>query len=388
MVSRIRGKHHMTGQLSDFQIADGLIETIDPPSDGVATLGGEGYWVAPGLIDIQVNGYRGHDLCAENISPEEVMLLANDLGSAGVTAFCPTVTTNSFEAMESSLRAIARACETSDAVRYRVLGIHLEGPYISPQDGPRGAHPAQYVHAPDWAEFTRLQEASAGRIRIVTVAPELPGAIEFIAHASRLGLVVAIGHHAATREHILRAMDAGAVLCTHLGNGAHNQLPRHPNYIWEQLANDGLMASIVLDGHHLPPSVVKTFYRTKGPDRLILTSDAIAAAGLPVGKYKLMGQEVELLADGSVHLSGTAYLAGSALRLSDAIRNVMRFASCGFAEAITMASLNPARLLGLERERGALRIGMPADLTLFRDGPNGPELAATIVRGEISYQTS
>ena len=382
----IRGRHYLNGDVYDFDVRDGRIAAISSPSCRDGDLGGEDYWIAPGLIDIQINGYEGIDFCPEEATPEGVCRIAERVAGAGVTAFLPTITTGSWEAMISGLQAIARACEGNSLARERILGIHLEGPYISPEDGPRGAHPLAYVRNPDLQEFCALQDAAGGRIRLITIAPELPGALDLIAAAAQKGVVIAIGHHAATRSQIDAAVAAGAVMSTHLGNGSHSQLPRHPNYIWEQLANDALMASIIVDGHHLPASVVKSFYRVKGVSRLILVSDAISAAGLPPGRTRLMGLDVELGSDGAVRLCGTPYLAGSALRLCDAISNVVQFAGATFAEAITMASTNPAHLLGVADQRGHLRIGAPADISVFRAAPERYELVATVCGGSICYQ--
>lgn len=384
----VRGRHYLVDETYDFHLDDGVIQAIEKENleGGEDVWGGEDRWVAPGLIDIQVNGYKGHSFCSRKTTVADVVAVAEELVSAGVTAFCPTVTTNSTAVIESSLRAIALACEESDVASERILGIHLEGPYISPVDGPRGAHPVEYVRAPNWEEFTRFQEAAGGRIKLVTLAPELPGAPAFISRACAAGVKVAIGHHAATREQIDAAVNTGAVLSTHLGNGAHDWLPRHHNYIWEQLANDALMASVVVDGHHLPPAVVKSFYRVKGAQRLILTSDAISAAGLPPGGYRLMGSKIDVAEDGAVRLSGTPYLAGSTLRLCDAIENIMAFAGATFSEAIRMATFNPAGLLGMDGERGLLRVGARADLTVFRCCRGRYELALTVIGGEVCYQ--
>lgn len=383
----VRGKHYLNNEIYDFLLEDKLIQAIDKPVKGRQTVGGEDYWVAPGLIDIQVNGYDGyHYAPADDSFPTDVVAVAEKLAQAGVTAFCPTLTTNAYASLEESLRAIALACETNELARERILTIHLEGPYISPEDGPRGAHRLEYVRHPDWTEFTKLQAAAGGRIGIITMAPELPNALEFIVKARQAGVLVALGHHAANHNQIEAATAAGASMSTHLGNGAHAQLPRHNNYIWEQLANDALMASIIVDGHHLPPAVVKTIYRTKGPARLILVSDVTAIAGAPPGKYKFMGLEVEVYQDNSVHLAGTPYLAGSTLKLSDAINHVMSFAGATFQEAIGMASTNPAKLLKTSGERGCLRIGARADLTLFRSTLHGLDLAATIIGGKYSYR--
>ena len=380
----VRGRHYLNGEVYDFYLEDGFIRAITSPA-GDRELGGEDCWVVPGLIDIQVNGYLGHDFCSGEIAVDGVVRVAEELVTAGVTAFCPTVATNSSAVMEAGLRTIALACEKSKVVRERIPAIHLEGPYISPEDGPRGAHPLEHVRDPDWEEFSRLQEAAGGRIGLVTVAPELPHALEFISEARESGVVVALGHHAATREQITTAVFAGAVLSTHLGNGAHHRLYRHQNYIWEQLANDALMASIIVDGYHLPPAVVKSFYSVKGPQRLILISDVIAPAGLPPGSYQFMGQNVEAMEDGSVQLSGTPYLAGSTLRLCDAISNVIRFAGASFSDAVRMTTENPARLLRVDRERGFLKVGARADLALLRCSGTRYELVLTIAGGEVCY---
>lgn len=362
----IRGQHHIDGSLVDVICEAGRISAI-LPSDAsrVPTEGDEDCLLAPGLLDIQVNGYSGFDFSAGVLSPEEIEEACRRLEETGVTGFCPTVITASSDSMLCGVSAIARACETSTLARRRILGIHLEGPYISPVDGPRGAHPSDHVRLPDWDEFVRLQQAADGLIRIITLAPELPGALDFVTRAVRKGVIVALGHHQATGEMIATAVHSGAKMSTHLGNGAHRELPRHPNYIWEQLAHDGLAASIIADGHHLPPEVIKAFYRVKGGGRLILVSDAVQVAGYSPGSYETMGIQVELQADGSVRLPGTPYLAGSAMRLSDGIQNMMQFAGASFSEASQMASTNPSCLLGLSSERGVLRVGTAADLALF-----------------------
>ncbi len=385
---KMRGRHYLTGDLCDIELGtgtgDGAIEAITLVSE--ARPAGDELWLAPGLIDIQVHGYRGYNFCAAGLTVDEVVLAAQRLADAGVTAFCPTVTTNPPDATLTIVQTLARACSSNAVAGQRVLPIHLEGPYISPIDGPRGAHPREHVRLPDWDEFTRLQKAAGGRIGMITLAPELPGALDFIARACRAGVIVALGHHAASREQIKAAVHAGAVLSTHLGNGAHSELPRHNNYIWEQLAHDELLASIIVDGHHLPPAVVKCFYRAKGQSRLILVSDAIVAAGQRAGTYHFMGKDVDVRDDGSVRLTGTPYLAGSTLRLCDAIGNVMEFAGVSFADAITMATANPARLLGVYGERGSLQIGQRADLTVFRVVGGRYTLVKTIAGGDVCFE--
>jgi N-acetylglucosamine-6-phosphate deacetylase len=382
----IRGRHYLEGQVKDFILKKGVIAGITDPLH-LEFIGNGNYWIAPGLIDIQVNGYRGVDFCSTNINIEEIRWVANALTAAGVTGFCPTLTTNSREVMLAGVRSIVSAIKNYPRLIPQIICIHLEGPYISSEDGPRGAHPREYVRNPDWDEFQLFQDAADGMIGMITIAPELFGAMDFITKATKAGVIVALGHHAANNEQIKRAVMAGAILSTHLGNGAHSQLPRHPNYLWEQLAEDGLMASMIVDGFHLPPSVVKSFFRVKGPDRLILVSDLVSTAGLSPGKYDLMGNSVNVQKDGSIRLARTPYLAGSALKLCDAIHNVIEYAGATLAEAIQMASLNPSNILGVLPNQGSLDVGTPANIIILGDKP-GYELINTIINGEIVYKDS
>jgi len=364
-------------------VSGGRIESVRPadPASAPADL-----WVFPGFIDLQVNGFGGHDLNAADPTPEAVAGVARSLWRHGVTRFCPTICTASHEQMTAALRAVAQACDEMDWVGRAVAGVHVEGPYISPEDGPRGAHPAAHVRAPDWREVEAFQRAAGGRIRVFTLAPERPGAMELIERLSRAGIVPAIGHTAATPDDIRAAVAAGVRLSTHLGNGAHATLPRHPNYIWAQLAEDVLSASLIVDGHHLPPEVVKVMIRAKGPARCVLISDAIWLADQPPGQYEFLGSPVELTPGGKVRLGNSGYLAGSALNLAGAVANAVRFADVGVAEAVAMASRQPAMLLG-RQDLGSLVPGNAADLVLARwspgDGP--PRIVQTVVNGAVVY---
>jgi len=359
-----------------------LIESVRPASDAAA---GD-LWILPGFVDLQVNGYAGHDFNARRPSGDAAAAVTRALWPRGVTRFCPTICTASREQMIADLRAVDQACRENAAVNHAVAGIHVEGPYIAPEDGPRGAHPKDHVRDPDWAEVEAFQEAAGGRIRLFTLAPERPGAVDLIERLSRAGIVPAIGHTNAGPGDIRAAVDAGARLSTHLGNGAHAVLPRHPNYIWDQLAADGLSASLIVDGHHLPPAVVKTFVRAKGPQRCVLVSDAVWVAGQPPGTYQFLSGPVELTASGAVRVAGTPYLAGSALDLAAAVGNVIRFAGIGLADAVQMASRAPASLLG-RLDLGLLVPGAAADLILARWTPESGrlEVVQTVAGGEVVY---
>ncbi|MFO1512037.1 MAG: hypothetical protein U1F83_03840 [Verrucomicrobiota bacterium] len=242
----------------------------------------------PGLFDLQVNGFGGVDFNNPTTPGEDVLRAIDLIRATGVTRFLPTLITSSFERFAQCARTL------TDANHAAIVGLHMEGPYIAAEDGPRGAHPREHVSRASIDDFERRQEAAGGKIRLVTLAPEVPGAMPLIEYLVGRGVRVAIGHTAATPEQILDAIKAGATLSTHLGNGCAQQLPRHPNFLWEQLAADELGASLIADGHHLPPATLKAMLRAKTPARTILITDATAAAGCAPGRYELNGETVVL----------------------------------------------------------------------------------------------
>lgn len=343
-------------------------------------------FIAPGLFDIQVNGWGGTWFSQKDLTPDDVARVVAEFLPHGVTRLFPTLITNSFESLKAGFEAIAAACERFPLVADMVAGCHLEGPNISPEDGPRGAHPLEHVRAADWNEFAALQRASGNRIRLVTLAPEVPGAIDFIRRAVASGVTVSIGHTAAEPADIAAAAEAGATLSTHLGNGAHGMLRRHPNYIWEQLAEDRLAASIIADGHHLPASVVKTILRTKPRGKVILTCDASGYAGCAPGRYRGESGDVEVLEDGRIVVADQRqFLAGSGAATEECVTGVMRLAGVELSEAIRMATTYPERHVTAEPIR--LAAGSRADLILFHVKP-GPtiEVVATVVAGAMRFK--
>lgn len=390
---RIRGRLTEIGQAATLTLEGGRIAAVEvgpaiAPYD-LYDLGGEDVWVSPGWIDLQINGYGGFDFnrgfWTEAESEETVARIVDLATQAGTALLCPTVCTNSFEAMRAGFEAVARACDADPALAAAIPAAHMEGPYLAAEDGPRGAHPREHVRDPDWEEFQRLQEAAGGRIKILTVAPERAGALPFIERAAGAGIVVALGHTGASPEVIRDAVKAGARLSTHLGNGAHAQLPRHPNYIWEQLASDDLYASVMADGHHLPPPVLKCFARVKGPDRLILVSDAVALGGLPPGIYNNGLHEVQ--PGGKVVLAGTPYLAGAGHLLNRGVETAFAYTDFTLAELMRCVTHNPAELLSLGHRKGRINTGYDADLTLFRLLDRGcVEVVATVRAGEVVYR--
>lgn len=293
----------------------------------------------PGLFDLQVNGFGGIDFNAPDLTVDRAAEALERMRATGVTRCLPTLITSSFAQFAGSARVLARTTSTA------VAGIHMEGPYLSAEDGARGAHPREHVMPASVDDFNRRQDAADGRIVLVTLAPEVPGAVALIDHLVASGVHAAIGHTAATPQQIGEAIAAGATLATHLGNGCAQMLPRHPNVIWELLAADGVFASFIVDGHHLPPATVKAMVRAKGARKTILVTDAIAAAGCAPGPYSIGGVDCDLGEDGRVSLPGTPYLAGSSLTMNRAIANTVRFTGLPLDEVIPMASTIPASYL-------------------------------------------
>lgn len=355
---QIRGRHYRTGRPIELTAQAGRISAIrEIPADGILP------WISPSLFDLQINGCDGISFNSPKLTVDEIRHVVTKCRAHGMGGLCPTLVTNSFAALAHGFRTLRSACESDATLAAAIPVFHLEGPYIAAEDGPRGAHPKAHVRPPDWGEFSRLQDAAGGRIRLVTLAPEQPGALRFIEQLVHSGVVLSIGHTGATPAIIRDAIRAGARLSTHLGNGSHAQLPRHENYFVEQLAADELWASIICDGHHLPASLVRCIVRVKTPSRLILTCDASSLAGLPPGKYREWDQDFEVLAQGKVIVSGTTFLAGSAVFTDTCVGKAIAMAGVSLAEAIDMASSQPRQLLGLEPRR--LEPGMPADAILF-----------------------
>jgi N-acetylglucosamine-6-phosphate deacetylase len=373
---RIRARHYATGEQVDVVCQRGVIEAIGPPSTAPADR--EAGWVAPAFFDLQINGCDGRAFSSERLTSADVRHVVDVCHRHGIGGLCPTLVTNSYEALAHGMATLQRTVESDPVVARAVPAIHLEGPYLSAEDGPRGAHPRQHIRPPDWDEFRRLQDAAGGLIRLVTLAPEHDGALRFIEQLTAAGVIVSLGHTAATGPRILDAVAAGARLSTHLGNGAHAMLPRHENYIWEQLAHDGLWASIICDGHHLPPAVVRCIVRVKTPARTVLTCDASSLAGLPPGRYREWEQDFEVRPEGKIVVPGTAYLAGSWAFTDLCVGNVMRFAGVNLCDAVDMAGARPRELLGLPPRR--LEAGQAADLVLFDWEEGGEVRVQEVVR--------
>ena len=382
MSTTIVGHRYDTGESVEVTISNGIISAIQSITESEATLP----VIAPGFVDLQINGYGGQEFNDLELSVDDVRRVSVQMDVDGVTTYLPTLTSQSYEMMHHAFSVMNDALSTDADVQRRVTGFHMEGPYMSAEDGPRGAHPVQHMRPPDWDEFCRLQEAAGGNIKILTMSPEYDGSAEFITKVANSGVLVSIGHTSANSDQIKAAVDAGARMSTHLGNGAHRQIRRHPNYLWDQLADDRLVASLIVDGHHLPAEVVKVFMRCKGVDGAVLVSDITGMAGMPPGLYENNSiGGVEVLDDGRLVVPGQRQLlAGASLPIGVGIAKIMEYAGLSLKDAVELASTRPAALIGCEC--GALQVGDPADLCTFTLNNGTLEVQSTINRGEIVFQ--
>lgn len=366
-------------------IKDGIITGIKRIKKLPA--GNEGLIIAPGLIDNQVNGFAGVSFTfgGGTLSGDDVKKATEELWKAGVTTYLPTLTTNSHELLLKNFSVLGKL-KDDPALLGSIPGFHLEGPFISPVDGYRGAHPLMHVRKPDWNEFLTLNKAAGNGIIHVTIAPEVEGAMDFIDKCKAAGIVVALGHHNGNAQQVTEAIDRGARIATHLGNGCANMINRHINPLWPQLSDDRLMISIIGDGFHLNPEEIRVFYKVKGPEKTIITSDVTSFASLNPGKYITEeGETIELTPEGMLRYPAQNVLYGSASPVKKGVVNVMKVTGCSLAEAIRMTSFNPAKLYGLD-DRGEIAKGKRADIILFKLINDEMVIKKTYVRGNLVYK--
>ena len=340
------------------RMENGRIAALQKAEGGSTNL-----WLTRGLIDIQVNGYRGVKLTSSDLNLEGLEACEKALAAQGLVRWCPTITTQEPALIREVLAKIALGIEKG-ALR-RVLFIHTEANWLSAEEGYRGAHIPRYMQDPTVEEFESWQAAAKGHIGYVSLAPERKGAIEFIRYLSGKGVLVALAHHNADYPTIQAAADAGARLSTHLFNGCASMIPRHNNVIFNQLAEGRLWASFIPDGHHVPHHVLRAGLRAKGLDRAVFVSDLVGLGGMPEGEYDSGEARVEVR-DGAVFLKGTPYLSGAWSSLSQGIARVTASGIIDPGEALRLASQNPARLtrLGDDLEPA---VGTPAPFVIFRE---------------------
>ena len=378
-VTVLRGLLYTDARAVEIEIRDGIILRIRDLGEEEES---PEVYIAPGLIDLQINGYFGVDFSGPDLKEGDLMKATQALWKVGVTTYFPTLITSDIQRLHENFAVLARAKDAPE-IRAAIPGFHLEGPYISPLPGFRGAHLGKYIKEPDWKEFKQIQESANHQIKLITVAPERKGAIPFIENCVRNGVLVSIGHHNANPSEIQAAVDAGVRMATHLGNGCANEIHRHNNPIWPQLSQDLLSPTIIADGFHLTREEVRTFFKVKGVDKTILVSDALDLAGLEVGEY-IRGERKLLLTPDVVKLPEENVLAGAASPISKCVGNMIRFTQCSLGEAIQMASTNPARMLSLQ-DRGEIKVGKRADLILFRMVDTEMDIRNTYVGGKLVY---
>jgi N-acetylglucosamine-6-phosphate deacetylase len=367
----------------EISIRDGLI-------DGINTIGPgkkkeKKIFVSPGLIDTQVNGYASVSFNTEGLTGEKITGLTQAMWREGVTTFFPTIITNPSELITENLKILIMTVEANPRLSNSIPGYFLEGPYISPADGYRGAHAKEWVRLPDWEEFSGFYSAANGKIIQVGVAPEVDGAMEFIRKCRDLGIGISLAHHNASAEQVEEAVNLGARVSTHLGNGCANTIHRHDNPIWPQLSNDLLTPSIIADGHHLRKEELRVFFKVKGPENLMLVSDATELAGMPAGTYNWNGKEVVMTEDGMLKYPAQNVLAGASFPVRTGVRNMMGIAECTLEESLMMATATPAKVYNLN-DRGLLKKGLRADLILFTIEEDEIIIQQTILGGEVVYQ--
>jgi N-acetylglucosamine-6-phosphate deacetylase len=362
-VTDLTARHYQTGAWVRLSLNGDRITTVEP-IEGPAAVEPTDDWIAPAFWDIQTNGRWGVSYADATLTPDQVAEIVRAQAFLGTARCCPTLITAPFESLKAALGALDAACNRDEDIARRVLGIHLEGPYISHVDGYRGAHPLEDARDPNWDEFQKLQESAGGRIVLMTLAPERTEALPFIRRLVDSGVTVALGHTAADAETLRAAADAGATLSTHLGNGIVSPLPRHPNAIFEQGALDSLTASFIADGHHVDRATLRVLVRAKTPSRVILVSDHSPLAGLPTGVYGPWAVHPS----GKIVVAGTPYLAGSNQNLDTGLNFLMSAADLTAAAALDTVTTNPALLLG--RKAPTLAPGARADLIRFRLEPS------------------
>lgn len=363
----------------DFTFSEGILtDIVESERPDPANV-----FSGPGLIDLQVNGVNGIDFNDPAITTQHIRDAVNFLLSQGITTFLPTVITNSNENICKILSTILAACSLDTTVNDCIWGIHLEGPFLSAVPGAKGAHDEKYLVRPDWELFTKFQQAAGGKIKLVTIAPELEGAYAFIEKCSAEKIMVSIGHSMANGEQIDLAIKAGASLSTHVGNAVPLVLPRHPNILWDLLAADNLYACIIADGVHIPDSFIKVVMRSKG-EKVLVVSDATCFAGMPPGEYQNhIGGDVIVDEKKGVHLKSTpGLLAGAAKTLLENVETLIDHQLVTLGEAWKMASVNVAGMLVKNDES----FDNKEDVVFFQLTGNRIAVKTVIKKGRIVFE--
>ena len=375
-VSTVEGLWVLTGEHVRIHHSDGVItkvETLKPSTDRA--------YLTPGLVDLQVNGYAGIDINADNVEADDIRALVHHLWHEGITQFLPTIITGSHTRMIQSLQAINEACADA-TIRQTIPGIHFEGPFISPHDGARGAHPKQHVRPPDIDEVDDWLQQTEVPIKLVTLSPEWDNAPVFIEALVEREITVCIGHTQASSKDLNEAIAAGATVATHLGNGIAASINRHENPIWTLLARDDVTITVIADNRHVPRDMLTVMMRAKPASKRIIVSDTTAPAALAPGNYAFAGQEVTVSPEGHITLTDTPYLAGAGHPLALGIKTLVEQAGVSLPEAVTAATITPAQLIGQEAA-ALLAPGQPATFTIFDQLPSPSTSPTAVVCGKV-----
>jgi N-acetylglucosamine-6-phosphate deacetylase len=342
-------------------LEDGHVQSIASQTSAELLKGAQivdfpGALLAPAFFDVHFHGAAGHDVM--EATPAALGTIGTFLASRGTGSFLATTVTAPLDTTLKAVAGLAKLiAQPATAGCARPIGIHLEGPFLS--HAKRGVQPAAHLLAPDIATFDKLYDAGEGHVRLMTLAPELPGATELAAHATARGVCVSVGHSDATAAETHAAINAGAVSATHTFNAMRALDHREPGILGTVLTTDSLFAEIICDGIHSAPEMVKLWWRAKGPERAILVTDAMSAAGMPDGEYRLGGFAVQV-EKGRAMANGV--LAGSVLTLDRALANFVRFTGATAEQGVRLMTVNPAAMTGLAQQAGSIKIGQPADL--------------------------
>ena len=344
------------------------------PVDNEPVFDAQGLILAPGFIDLQLNGGFGHDFTQE---PTTIWQVAKQLPRYGVTGFLPTIITSPLATIRAAQQVLEQEPSAFDGAT--PLGLHLEGPFLNSEK--KGAHNAQHLQSPDLAPAELASEWSPQRgVRLVTLAPELPGALDLVRRLVANGVLVGAGHSLATLQEAEAAIQAGVRYGTHLFNAMPTLHHRDPGLAAALLGDERVSVGLIADGVHVHPAVIRLVWRLLGADRLNLVTDAMAALGMPASDYQLGDQVVRVGGQRATLPDGT--LAGSVLSLDAALRNLMRFTGCSPAEAIQTVTSTPARLLALDHKKGRIAPGYDADLVLLTEGF---EVASAFIGGRLVF---
>ncbi len=362
-VSSVVARHYLSQRPVRVTCRNGRIASIEHLAEATPT----DHWIAPGLLDLQINGYAGVDFQAGVVSLDGLLTAARGLRRAGCTRFLATLVTDAWERMLDKLERLRALRSRSPELTAAIAGWHIEGPFLSEQPGYCGAHDPGRMCDPLPERIRQLRAAAGDDLLLLTLAPERSGAIEAIALAVSLGIRISLGHTDASAERISQAIEAGASGFTHLGNGCPQTLDRHDNILWRILETRSLTVSMIPDGRHVSPPLFRLAHRLLPSRALVYITDAMAAAGAPPGRYALGEMQLEVGDDQVVRMPGQPYFAGSALRPVDGVWRAAAMTRTPWPRAWWRFSQRPAQWLGL---RGGLAVGQRADFCLLKQTGN------------------